>query len=153
MERLRGWTIEVRPASGSPRIVATSASEWSWKGLGERAAFRADVRGTLRVPKDGAYSLVLKSDSAARLDVDGETILGAPGTRTVELARGCHSIEVVAVAREAGAHYVDLLYETKGSYSQVYLYWLPPGAAEKQLVPADRLRPAGPLEDFSAQKP
>ncbi|HKC25122.1 MAG TPA: glycosyltransferase family 39 protein, partial [Thermoanaerobaculia bacterium] len=60
MERLRGWTIEVRPTSGSPRIVATSASEWSWKGLGERAAFRAVVRGTLRVPKDGAYSLVLE---------------------------------------------------------------------------------------------
>jgi hypothetical protein len=276
MERLRGWTIEVRGASGAPRTVATSASEWSWKSLGERAPFGATVRGTLRVSKDGLHALVLESDSPARLDVDGETILGAPGSRTVELARGCHSVEVVvdvrggpgatrllwrtpdasapaplpedalfspslptggllgsyfagrkwagapllvqidpmiafyyhtspvpfpfsvrwsgrlltpeagtyrlgtvsidassllvdgrevlanpgtnvytdaAIPLVAGAHAVDLFFETKGSYAQVYLYWLPPGAAEKQLVPADRLRPAGPLEALSATKP
>ena len=63
--------------------------------------FALELTGYLRVPSDGLYTLSLRYDDTAALDLDGETLLdpdatngGGDDRRDVALAAGLHSLSV-----------------------------------------------------------
>ncbi len=114
------------PASAVPKAKAGLACryvEGSWRELPDLAALRPvregvvpeatvpafarseyfalELNGYLRVPSDGLYTLSLRSDDTAALDLDGEPVIdpdasngGGDDRRDVALAAGLHRITV-----------------------------------------------------------
>ena len=85
--------------------------------------------GFLWAPADDDYRLTLGSDDGARVTLDGKALLEMPGlhpyeeqVRTVRLAKGFHSIEVI-------------FFENYGE-ARLALFWQRPSDPQRSLVPA-----------------
>jgi 4-amino-4-deoxy-L-arabinose transferase-like glycosyltransferase len=90
--------------------------------------------GSLYAAADGAYQIGTSSIDSSAVWIDGTQVVAnaLPNQYVqgdVSLGRGWHAIEVT--------------YEAVHDYSQVYLYWTPPHG-EREVVPAEALRPPGP---------
>ena len=95
--------------------------------------------GRVGAAVEGVYAFATSSVGASSVRVDGRLVAADPGTEgQVLLARGWHALEV--------------LYQARGDYSQVYLYWTPPGGA-RELVPQEALRPSSPGPGETAPPP
>jgi hypothetical protein len=90
------------------------------------------LRGSLIVPQDGVYELYLSADEAARMVLDGVTVIDMPAgtgalrsfSQTVQLRQGLIPLEI-------------LYYDGVGD-AEIQLAWRPPGG-EIQVVPPEAL--------------
>jgi hypothetical protein len=91
--------------------------------------------GRIKAPKTGPYDLSAFSDDYAELEIDGKKIAESPQQPSpggwiegkINLMKGQHTIRL-------------RYYESKNT-AHVELWWTPPGAAEKHLVPTEALLP------------
>jgi 4-amino-4-deoxy-L-arabinose transferase-like glycosyltransferase len=101
--------------------------------------YTVEWTGKLFAPATGTYQFALDSVDGSQLTLDDRVVVDNPsGHTTVEgtttLAQGWHDIVV---------HFSD---RTGGT--QIYLYWTPPSAKERELVPTRYLSP--PMGQFPA---
>lgn len=107
---------------------------------------RAEWRGLLTAPVWGRYRLEVAGAADARLEIDGETLLAAPGTVERVLARGRHEVRLGATlagpsdraALRWGGEGADLF-----PIGARFLSHEAPGGLAADVYPAD---PARPLE-------
>ncbi|HKC23289.1 MAG TPA: glycosyltransferase family 39 protein, partial [Thermoanaerobaculia bacterium] len=81
-----GETARARAASGLLDFASAPLSR----------PFTVEAKGTLHVARDGAFELLLGGDAPARLELDGETVASGTESRRLELARGNHTLRLVA---------------------------------------------------------
>ena len=122
---LGGWLIDFDGDADGPK--PTHASTWRWDEAPVRPPFQARVRGTLRIPTDGAHELVVVTDADASLSVDGEPLLDGRGRQHVALllARGNHDVALDIRVRRSG--------------SETALGWVAPGSEDERPLPAGRM--------------
>jgi hypothetical protein len=84
--------------------------------------------GYIDIPADGAYAFWIEAVESGWMSIDGREVL-APGIPRVDLLL------------PAGRHPVQVRFSNKGGYPAVFWYWAPPGATEREVVPAARLSP------------
>ena len=96
--------------------------------------FSVHWTGRVYAPSSGPYAFSVTSIDDSSVTVDGAQVAASIGRQPsapspIDLERGWHPIEV--------------RYENRSDYAQVYLYWTPPGGA-RELVPGLLLQPPGP---------
>jgi hypothetical protein len=90
--------------------------------------------GSVYAPVAGSYAFATAS-------VDGSSVVVA-GRPVVENRLVNASVEG-HIQLEKGWHPIEVRYQAQRDYSQVFLYWTPPGGT-RELVPQEALRPPGP---------
>ena len=97
----------------------------SWPlAVGTASTGTLDLSGTASAPVEGWYRLRLDGPPGSQLEVNGLVVLEAGQERQVFLARGSQRVRVVAQVAEP---------------TRVRLSWAPPGAAELEPIPPERL--------------
>jgi hypothetical protein len=86
----------------------------------------------LLAPRDGEYTLELRTDGAARVLLDGQPRLLVCGAGEV-------GSQTATVALGAGPHRLAVDYAATAGAAVLELYWTPPGEA-RALVPPAALR-------------
>jgi len=94
--------------------------------------YSVEWKGKLFAPTAGAYSFALNSVDGSRLTLDRRMVVDNPDGRT--------TIEG-AMDLTQGWHDITIRFSDKTSGTQIYLYWTPPGTAERELVPSRYLLP------------
>lgn len=91
-------------------------------------------RGSVLTSVPGVYRFATESIDSSWVAVAGRDIVGrtVPGRE----AEGSVTLDV-------GWHPIEVRYQAVNDYSQVFLYWTPPGG-QRELVPTSALRPGGP---------
>jgi hypothetical protein len=94
--------------------------------------YTVEWTGKLFAPKEGEYHFALNSVDGSKLILDHQLLVDNPnGRSTVEsitsLTQGWHDI-MVRFSDETAA-------------TQIYLYWMPPGATQLELIPTHYLSP------------
>ena len=94
--------------------------------------YSVEWKGKLFAPTAGEYRFALNSVDGSQLMLDQHVVVDNPNGHTTiedatELAQGWHDI--------------NIRFSDKTSGTQIYLYWTPPGARERDLVPSRYLSP------------
>ncbi|MFL5732311.1 MAG: glycosyltransferase family 39 protein [Chloroflexia bacterium] len=134
-----GLITNARPDVGKATPYMERRDEMlSWHSINsdlpDNGTLEAVWTGTLVAPSDGSYSFNADTDSAASIWIDGHMVGGrrVAGSgpelpATVDLTHGEHSFEV--------------RYEVMRDDDRFAVYWVPPGAAEPALLPAQAFKP------------
>lgn len=91
-------------------------------------------RGSVYAPDAGPYRFGTSSIDTSTLRIDG---------REIVVNREPNRYEEGSAELEQGWHAIEVCYRAIHEYSQVYLYWTPPGRT-RELIPTVVLRPPGP---------
>lgn len=78
----------------------------------------------------GEYWFQLYSNDYAVLYIDGQRILESPST------------SVGPLQFEAGDHEIMIRYRNTKSYSEMRLFWAPPGGSQPETIPTELLSPS-----------
>src|SRR5262249_1021803 len=101
----------------------------------------AEWRGSIDVPSSGGYSFEAERLSRAGLWIDGQALFDDTGNAATEAHSG-------AIQRAAGRHEIRVRLQDRGDGGpRLYLYWTPPGATVRQIVPGRVLFPPLPAPD------
>ncbi len=92
----------------------------------------AVIKGYLKFDKPGGYSLLVNSNDGVRIRLGGKRIYDDPDVHADRLSDPL-AIEIGA----PGWYALDVLYFERKNTSTLELYWLPPGAADYDFVPAE----------------
>ena len=122
------------------RKVATRVDrliDWPWDFTGPLPGVPADnfsVRwtGFLKPPKAGRYKLVAWNDDGARLWIDDKLLIDDWKEQT-------ETKNEVEIDLEDRFYPLKLEYFESDNYARIRLGWVPPGAAEAEIVPASAL--------------
>lgn len=105
---------------------------------------RAEWRGLLTAPVWGRYRFELSGVADARLELDGETLLAAPGAVERALARGRHDVRLAATLAGPSDR-AALRWGGEGAglfpIGARFLSHVAPGGLSAEVYPADRTRP------------
>ncbi len=93
-------------------------------------------RGYLKVLVEGHYAFVLGSDDGALLEIDNKVVCGQDRLQGYFESRGETDLA-------KGLHVVKLRYFNNRGPGLCKLFWTPPGAGDRAVVPTDVLYPAG----------
>ncbi|MCC6626999.1 MAG: glycosyltransferase family 39 protein [Chloroflexi bacterium] len=135
---LRGVVVagETPPATVQGGRIDPSITFHRLREMVRREQFSGRWAGTLVVSRAGDYEFEIATDGQVTLLLDGQAVVdeqASPGLRTVRgratLAEGEHAVSLVG-RWPRGDGYLDL-------------FWRPPGAPQRALVPPAALRPAG----------
>lgn len=99
---------------------------------GLKEDFLAEVNGYLTVDVEGEYLLELRSDDGSELLIDGTPVIDNDGLHSAQVAKEAK------VKLAAGEHEIVARVFNRGAEGQLTLKWMPPGATELSLIPADR---------------
>ena len=88
--------------------------------------------GELYAERGGEYEIGTTSLDGSSVWLDGREIVKNPGV---------HEYTSATISLNPGWHQIAINYEAINNYNQMYLFWRPPGQAEKSIVPANVLRP------------
>lgn len=116
------------------RIDAQINCDWGNDAPGEglpRDDFSVRWSGWIKVPRSGKYTFVVQANSGARLQIDGKTLLDQD-----LIYRSRNGIKVSADLTE-GIHAIQVEFWDTTGIARMILSWIPPGAKEPQVVPAD----------------
>ncbi len=97
---------------------------WRWLGL-------------LQAPAEGRYLLGVYAPEAVRLRVDGRPLIESWVARPPR-------DELCLVKLEPGPHLVDLANVQREHRLELTLFWAPPGAKDRQVIPAAAMTPLAP---------
>lgn len=105
----------------TPRPRRATPFSWRWLAL-------------VRAPVEGDYVLGVYAAEAVRLRVDGRPLIerwvGGPPRQ-----------EMALVYLEPGWHLLDLSNVQERNRLELTLWWIPPGASQRELIPSQNLRP------------
>ncbi len=90
--------------------------------------------GSLFAPRSGRYSLGTSAIDGSQVLVDGKLVVN--NDHSNRYAQG-------SCLLEKGWHEIEVKYWNNTNFSQVYLYWIPPGG-RRAIIPSEVLRPPGP---------
>ncbi len=94
--------------------------------------YSVEWKGKLFVPTAGEYRFALDSVDGSQLTLDNRVVVDNP--------KGQTTIEGITPLAE-GWHDIAIRFSDKTSGTQIYLYWTPPGASERELMPSRYLLP------------
>lgn len=86
--------------------------------------------GTVFAPESGEYTLVVETNGAIKLSIDGADVLSRPDGEGAAEGR---------VSLPSGLHALELRLQAASASGTTRLYWQRPKAAERQLIPAENL--------------
>ncbi|MGQ9676196.1 MAG: PA14 domain-containing protein, partial [Chloroflexota bacterium] len=123
------------PESGSSEPVYTAVDrrlDVDWDRDTKFAGQPLNVvwEGTMFVPESGEYTLFIESRGAINLSIDGIDVLSRPDGEGVAEGK---------VSLPGGLHALELRLQVPSASGKTRLYWQPPKAAERQLIPAEHL--------------
>ena len=104
LEAAQGLVSRRRASDGEviESVKMSTESAWALEADAEDAPFDVEWRGTLHVTHPGEYTLVLESDSSAKVLLDGMPILSNDNPKArIAPAVGLHALEVHSVAQDA----------------------------------------------------
>lgn len=94
--------------------------------------YTVEWTGKIFAPTEGEYHFALHSVDGSQLILDNQTAVDNPnGHTTVE--------NVTSLAK--GWHDIKIRFSDQTSATQIYLYWMPPGAGQLELIPTHYLLP------------
>lgn len=82
--------------------------------------------GKLYIPTDGEYTFALESVDGSKLLIDDQVVVDNPEGRTTVENRASF---------KKGWHDITVFFSDKTGSTHIYLYWTPPGASERELIP------------------
>ncbi len=91
----------------------------------------AVIRGYLHFERPGSYTLLVNSNDGVRIQLGGRQIYDDPDVHADRL-----SDPLAVEIREPGWYPLEVLYFEKKNTATLELFWLPPGAADFDFVPA-----------------
>jgi len=92
----------------------------------------ADIRGFIRFPVAGTYTMVTQSNDGVDLSIGGQTIV-----KDTEVHADRFSDFIPVVITAPGWYPLQLWYFEKHNTSTLELHWQPPGASQMDFVPAE----------------
>jgi hypothetical protein len=123
-----GWSGEPALRQIDPQVA------FYFHALPLARPFSVRWSGGVYAPTGGSYLFSTSSVDASWVSVEGHVV--------VENRLSNARVDGSVVLQE-GWHPIEVRYQAQHDYSQVYLYWIPPGG-ERELVPQEALRPPGP---------
>lgn len=117
-------------ASWDEAAIDHDAGGGAWPGVGLSDSFHIRWQGRLRVPRDGFYRFVLRSDDGSRLDIGGRRVATNGWTHGAVDETG-----VIALAAGEAELVLDYFEATGGAMCR--LSWQPPGADGVVPVPTE----------------
>ena len=91
----------------------------------------AVIKGYLKIDKPGSYTFLVNSNDGVRIKLGGKQIYDDPNVHADRLS------DPLAIEFGAPGWYaLDVLYFERKNTSTLELFWLPPGAADFDFVPA-----------------
>ena len=101
--------------------------------------YTVEWTGKLFAPTTGDYRFALDSVDNSKLELDNSLVVDNPTG---------HTIVEGDTTLEQGWHDIRIRFADKTGGTQIYFYWIPPGASEKVIVPARYLLP--PMGQYPA---
>ena len=92
----------------------------------------AVIKGYLKFDQPGSYTLLVNSNDGVRIELGGKQIYDDPDVHPDRLSDPPLEIEIGT----PGWYALDVLYFERRNTSTLELFWLPPGAADFDFVPA-----------------
>jgi hypothetical protein len=131
-----------RPEEGPHWVPAFKRREgldpfilFDWTVAPVQGRFSAEWEGWLIAPVTGEYQFFLVSNSYGLLEIDGRKVAERPFLPPgADWAQG-------GLRLTAGPHRLRLRYYEARNYSRLELWWKKPGAAEREVIPSEALRP------------
>ena len=135
---LRGEYYPSRDWSGAPELVQLDPQlEYYFHVTPLKRPYSVQWSGAVFATEPGSYAFALYSIDGSLLSLDGDQVVANPdGGSTTE----------AAVQLSAGWHQIRVRFTDKTGGTRMYLYWTPPGATEREIIPARYLRP--PMAEY-----
>jgi hypothetical protein len=86
--------------------------------------------GNIRIQEGGEYRFSMYSNDYAALYINGQQVVEYP------------SIQFGSIQLEAGEHDILVKYSNTKHYSEMRLFWTPPGGSSSETIPTEVLLPS-----------
>lgn len=111
--------------------ICFSASAERWLGVPTSVPvdnFALRLTGFIRIPADGVYTFILRSDDGSMLFIDGTLVVENDGAHSVREKSGARRLS-------AGLHPIEVRFFDAEEFAELALFWVAPGLP-REAVPA-----------------
>lgn len=118
---------------GNPSFIEKKMlMAYDWNYQPEPPPSTAEWTGRIKIDNPGEYGFILQARDYSELYIDGEKIVENEGPTTAGFKT---KSEAGGTLLLAGMHRIKIRHRITRDYNRLILWWLPPGAKEKELVP------------------